>query len=157
MTVKKTANLVTSLAILAGVGLIYRESQRIEVATVHAYGPNFFPGILMGALALLAVALAFQSIDFKGEKTSSGSGNAPVVVNKAALVLQSVFVAFLILYLIVMPYFGYAASTVLFLFASMALLGERVLKSLAFYALTACAVTGALYYVFGEILLLFLP
>lgn len=154
MTIKKPADFIASLALFGIVGMVYQQSRQIEVTTVHAYGPNFFPSILMGALLLFAVCLAWQSIDFSGEKNANGNRT---IINRTALILQSSFVAALVAYLIVMPFIGYVPSTFLFLFSAMALLGERKPKNLAFYAFLACVVTGVLYYIFGELLLLFLP
>ena len=153
MTVKKPADLMASLVIFAAVGAMLHQSRQIEVTTVHAYGPNFFPGMLMAVLALLAACLAWHSIDFSGKREAA----VQVRINKSVLFLQCAFVAALIAYLIVMPLIGYVPSTLLFLFSTMALLGERKPKDLAFYALLACVITGVLYYIFAELLLLFLP
>lgn len=155
MIIKKPADLTASLVILAGVGLMYREMRLIEVTTVHAMGPNFFPGILLGVLTVLALCLAFQSLTFGERETPSAKKNA--TLNMTALTMQAAFVGTLILYLAVLPYLGYVPSTTLFLTAAMTLLGERKLRDIALYLLVAAVVTGALYYIFAELLLLFLP
>lgn len=155
MIIKKPADLTASLVLLGGVGLMYHEMRLIEVTTVHAMGPNFFPAILLGLLTVLALCLAFQSMSFGEKEAPSDQKSTPL--NMGALTMQLAFVGTLVLYLAVLPYLGYILGTVLFLTAATTLLGERKLKNIAFYLLLSATVTGALYYIFAELLLLFLP
>ena len=154
MTIKNPADFISSLVLLAFVGVLYHESLNIRITFIIAYGPRFFPYVIMSALALLAVCLAWQSVDFSGEQKPVAD---KITVNKTALLMQASFLAAFAAYLILMPTLGYLLSTILFLFSTMILLGERKPKDLLLNAAVACTVAGALYYIFGKVLLIFLP
>ena len=160
MFIKKPGDFISSLVLIAFVGLMYYESQNIRASFIIAYGPKFFPYAVLSVLTLLAVILALQSIDFSG-KQKPAAGEQPVAnkitINKTALLLQFAFIAAFVVYLILMPRIGYLLSTILFLFSTMVLLGDRKPKELAISAASACALAGGLYYIFTHMLQIFLP
>ncbi len=155
MAIKNLSNLLISLLLLIGTACMYWQMQQIEVSTVHAMGPNFFPGMLLSLLFFLSLCLAYQSIDFK--KSDKEEEKKDTAIDVQALILQLAFVSILILYVFLLPYLSYIPSTILFLSITMTLLGKRTVKDIASYVLIASIVTGIIYYIFGKILLLFLP
>jgi hypothetical protein len=158
MIVKNRGDLISSVVVLAGVGILFHQSTLIEVTTEHAGGPNFFPRILMGILSVLALILALRSVSpAEGPAAAATPSDKKSVFKLTTFKLQLSLICFLFLYLAAMPFIGYAPGTALFLTSSMYLLGDRSLKNLVAYAVLAVVVTGLLNYIFGHLLHLFLP
>ncbi len=154
MTVKKPADLIASLVLMAVTGTLYYQSLGIEVAVENAGGPRFFPLILIATLGLLSLALACQSLGRAEDESESGGKG--IAIN-GALLMQVALVAMLAAYLVIMPLIGYVPSTIAFLIGGMGLLGGRTPKDIALYAVVSAVSAGILYYIFGELLYLFLP
>jgi putative tricarboxylic transport membrane protein len=153
MTVKKPADLATAVVLLIGVGFVYKESLKIDTSLNYALGPLFFPYLLMAAIALLSAALALQSVSFRGTGGTARSG--PGI--SGSLIMQAALIVSLVVYLVVLPVLGYIPATILFLSGSMILLSNRKPGTVAVAVGAAVVVTVSLWFLFGKILLLFLP
>jgi hypothetical protein len=157
MTVKKPADLAAAVVLLIGTGFAYNESRLIDTSLNYALGPLFVPYLLLGAIALLSVILALQSISFKQAASASAPRPGIGIGINAGTALQVAFIAWLIAYLVMLPHLGYVPSTILFLSGGAMLLGDRKPKTVAIAVGIAAVVTVALWFLFGRVLLLFLP
>ncbi len=150
----KSNNLIMSLILLASSFALYVEVGNIDTTMSYALGPVFFPKLLTGILALLSLILLIQSIDVTGRKNWC----APIrVFDATAFSLRWSLVGVMLLYLLVLPLLGYTIATIPFLFVTMCLLGPRTPKNLVIYGITSVLVTMGLRYIFGTLLMLFLP
>ncbi len=108
-------------------------------------GPAFFPRLLALALAALALTLVVRAV--------AGRSDASRLPEIRAGRLAAVLVV-LVLYAVVLPYFGFLIATPLMLGAVIWLLGLRAWLSLA---VTAAGVTVVLWLVFARLLHVLLP
>jgi hypothetical protein len=157
MTVKNRSDLISGLVVLAGVGIMFHQSTLIDVAVAHAGGPTFFPRILLGLLAVLSLTQILRSVSWDAPAAETASSDKISGYKPAIFKLQAGLIGLVCLYLAAMPFLGYAVSTVLFLIASMYLLGKRSLKQLAVYTVVSIITAALLDYTFGHLLQLFLP
>jgi hypothetical protein len=121
-----------------------------------ALGPRFFPLMLTSAMSALSMIVVMQSIDFSGtirkKNVEKSEKKDPVAVK-----MQWIFIGLLAAYIGLMPVVGYSAATFGFCFLAMSLLGPRGKKSVCVNALMAAITSAALTYIFGHLLMLFLP
>lgn len=150
----KTGDLIMAVALFAFSIALYVQTGEIDTTMVYAMGPVFFPKILVYTLGGLSLLLMFQSVDFTGRKHWCAKARK---TDANTVVLRWVLVGLTLIYLFILPIFGYVYATMPFLFAAMCLLGPVKPKNLATYAVVSVAVTLGLQYIFATLLKLFLP
>jgi putative tricarboxylic transport membrane protein len=113
--------------------------------------PGLTPGLISAFMLVLSAVLMLRSRRFRLPFTLAAPG---VEARRVATVFGLVF-----LYVLVMPWIGYALATFLMLFAFQTIfVGRRDLKFLLIWGGgLSLVLTAALYYVFGQIFLIPLP
>ncbi len=119
-------------------------------------GPGFYPRIILGVTAVLALALIISDVINHRRKTGTPAAtDAPATPNYA--LVAATFVIF-ILYVAALPYAGFRLSTLLFVAALQSTLKPpRSLKQAAIVALTALVTTAVVYVLFENYLAVLLP
>ena len=114
----KKADIGTGIGLIVFSAWIFWYASEYSKATIYYYGPNFFPQVLAGAMAICAIILivraltgksmeATSSIDFKGFLRMLGA------------------IGICIGYLFLMQVIGFAMGTVVFLFVLMMYIGQK--------------------------------
>ncbi|MBG0777940.1 MAG: tripartite tricarboxylate transporter TctB family protein [Desulfovibrionaceae bacterium] len=152
----KTGDFVTALILLLFGALLFQRCCALRPACIIAGGPVFFPKIIIGIMVLLSLVLIYQSVERTGGKVPGAKARSAADPWQT-LVLRWSLVGLVAIYLLVMPWLGYAPATILFLVAAMCMLGPTKPRNIAIYCVVSGAVTGVLYYVFGVMLTVFLP
>jgi hypothetical protein len=113
--------------------------------------PGLTPGLISAFMLVLSAVLMLRSRRFRLPLTLS----APSVEARRVLIVFGL----VFLYVLVMPWIGYAVATFLMLFAFQSIfVARRDLKFLLIWgAGLSLFLTAALYYVFGQIFLIPLP
>jgi len=157
----RTNDCIMALVLLAVSGVFYQQTTTFDPAVVYAFGPVFFPRIAIGIVAALSLILLYQSVDFSGARAASvkAGKDAKAVAPKdwGTMFLRWSLVGMALAYVVTLPLAGYMATTILFLFATMCLLGPRKLRNLATYGAVSVTATLVLYFTFGSLLKMFLP
>ncbi|MBN2657605.1 MAG: tripartite tricarboxylate transporter TctB family protein [Spirochaetales bacterium] len=112
-------------------------------------GPGFFPRILAVALVLFCLVLIIQNLAGKGEKGESGFDIKDPGVHRSALVLLIT-----VLYAVIIPFAGFVAASVIYLFILMYLMKLR--KWIQMIAVST-GVSFAIYFIFSVLLKIALP
>ncbi len=112
-------------------------------------GPDFFPRILLAAMALESIFLILFSLRVT-MNTGADSAKPESLLQGRPLIMLGVF----LVYVYLATLFGYIASTIAFLILSFYLLGVRALLPLV---LIPPAITFASYYMFEILLNVYLP
>jgi len=150
----KTGDMFMALGLMVLSAALYYQCGNIDDTMAYALGPIFFPKMLIGVLAVLSLALFFQSVDFTGKK----GWTAPARAGSAhAAVLRWSLVGLTLAYLALLPVIGYLIATIPFLFAGMCLLGPVKSRNLIVYGVTSLIVSFGLQFIFATLLKLFLP
>ena len=97
-------------------------------------------------------AMTFPAILY----STAEPGSAATAANMIAAGL-GLAVALLLAYLLVLPWAGYLAATIPFLFCSMLFLGPRAPKNIVTYAVLSTGMSLLLKFIFGNLLKFFLP
>lgn len=153
MRVVEKGNFAAAIALLLATAGFWIEGKNVsDIGGGDAFGPLFFPHMLLLIIALLALVLLAQSISFSNsaDKTQASAGSW---VNKD----QLIFVGLFLLYLLVLPFAGYVPSTLGYLAINMVYLGKRSLNWYAIYTCCVICVTSLIYYIFAYVMKLFLP
>jgi len=156
MTIKKTEELTLSLICMAGAAYLFGYSYTMPHYTYFSIGPLLFPRIILGAIFVLSTCLAWHNVDFTGRSKPAAPAK-PDPAKRQGSILRAGVIILLLVYLVVLPYAGYRAATMVFLFVNMAFLGPRTKKMLGLYAVIAVITTLSMQYLFGTVLKLFLP
>jgi hypothetical protein len=113
--------------------------------------PGLTPGLISAFMLVLSAVLMLRSRRFR----------LPLTLSAPSLEARRVLIVFglVFLYVLVMPWIGYAVATFLMLFAFQSIfVARRDLKFLLIWgAGLSLFLTAALYYVFGQIFLIPLP
>ncbi len=142
------ADAVIGLVLLAIAGAVVWLAADIQSPPFVPVGPAFFPRLLAGLLALLAVLLLVR-----GLHAGRGQGGAPRARPAPALLVFGPLAG----YLLLVPRLGFFTSTFLFVTAMGALLGERRPAALGRAVVVAAVATGACYLVFERYLRVLFP
>jgi putative tricarboxylic transport membrane protein len=117
---RRTVDLIAATAFLAGVAVMTWESYAdtyLETGQGVAHDAVFYPRILLGVIALLAIMLGVSAL------ARHSSADAPIAAMRwrvaAALVVATS------LYVVMMPLFGFLATTIVFVAVVPVLLGFR--------------------------------
>lgn len=111
----------------------------------HDTGPAFLPRLLLGALAMEAIALILSAM----------SKNAQSVPMKPVFQLKPmVMLAAFVVYICLTTFFGYIIATMAFMLLAFFLLGVRTMWTLI---LVPPLITFATYFLFGSVLNIYLP
>jgi len=142
----RRADLLIGLGLLVFAALYFRESFHIVRGFASdRLGPAFFPRLLAGALATLAIDLVARAV-------SGRSDPAPPPPVRAATLAGVIGVT--ALYVLVLPRVGFLLGTPPLLGAVIWLMGLRDWRGLLG---TAVGATLVLYFVFGRFLHVLLP
>lgn len=144
----------SAITILMIMAICWQESHNIDTTLNFSLGPLFFPRILMGAIALSSLFLLIRSIGFACASARARSG---AQLDYAAICWRIFLLTLTFFYILALPYAGYTPCTLIFLFATMCCLGKRKLVNLVIYAIIAAVMTFGLYWIFSDLLHLFLP
>lgn len=162
---------LAAILFLGSVFLFYETWQIREIFS-YSFGPRVFPRIILGLMALLSACLFAQSLG-PGQPPGHGRGQACDHASQRAAapsrkrdetgpasreaLLRAGLIILLSAYIVALPYVGYTAATMPFLFAGMVFLGRRVPKALLLYAVLSVGITLLLKFIFGTLLKFFLP
>lgn len=108
-------------------------------------GPAFMPRLLLGALALEAVALILSAVSKKTDVVS---------MNRIFQLKPMVMLASFVVYIYLTTFFGYIIATMAFMLLAFFLLGIRGIWTLV---LVPPLITFTTYFLFGSILGIYLP
>ena len=140
---------VTGLAVLAASLVLFGLTLELRPNALVPIGPGFYPRIVLGLTAVLALSLVV--FDFLGPKKASSAGNL-----NHGLVL-AVFAIFG-LYVGALPYLGFRIATFAFVAALQATLEPpRAARAWAVVGVTALVTTVATWFLFEHYLHVLLP
>ena len=111
----------------------------------HDIGPAFLPRLLLGALAIEALALILQAVSRNAESARMKS-----IFQFKPLIMLASFVV----YIYLTTFFGYIIATMAFMLLAFFLLGMRTVWTLI---LVPPLITFATYFLFGSALNIYLP
>lgn len=153
-----TKDLLFSLFLLSVCILFYQQAGDIKNVTggiiIWDVGPAFFPKIVSVIGSILAIVYFFQSLFFGADTADSKEKE---VEKTSGLKLQVGTLVLLLLYIYTLPRIGYVQATVPFVFLGMFFLGPKSFKNCATYLVFSVITTFSLWYLFGQLLKLFLP
>ncbi len=119
-------------------------------------GPGFYPRIVLGITAALALALIIADIINQQRKTTTAPAATPDTAPNYGLVAAT-FLIF-ILYVAALPYLGFRLSTLAFVAVLQSTLRPpRSLKQWIIVAITALVTTAVIYVMFDSYLAVLLP
>lgn len=143
---KKADIVLSGLTLLLSL-YVFVETAQFPQDQVLLVGPAFFPRLLAGSMAILALNLLFQAL--KGKSTKAPTFNAQGGVQRLLLTLLV-----LVIYIVLLPKLGFIVAGVLFLLVLMFLFGLRKYLIILF---SSIAVTVAVYFTFHNLLNIALP
>ena len=160
----------TGLAVLAASLALFWATLGLERHPMVPVGPAFYPRIVLGVCAVLALVLVVMDVwgrrklgpRLRGGDDSRGS-DGHVVPAKAGIqapnyALVLVCFAIFTVYVVLLPYLGFRLSTFLFLLAMpMALERPKDRRRWVVMAVVAVVATLAVYYLFEHYLHVLLP
>jgi hypothetical protein len=137
------------LAVLAASLLLFGLTLGLKPSPLVPIGPGFYPRIVLGVTAILAVALI--AFDLAGRKKHSSA-------EKPAYAAVALHFAVFGVYVVALPWLGFRIATFAYVAATNALLDvPRAPRGWLRVALLALATTLATYFVFERYLLVLLP
>lgn len=154
MHIANKKDFISALVLFFIMGVFYMDSRRIDLMGGTDLGPLFFPYVMMGIIALLALMLLVSSLSFS---TPAQPVSAVAHTAKEWNKDQCIFIALFMVYLLALPFGGYVLSTVVYLLINMIYLGKKENKWYMIYTFSTVGVTALVYYIFAKIMLLFLP
>lgn len=142
----KKINLVSSVLLLIFSGSLYYVASTFPVRAgrVAVLNPGFYPQLLAGILAVLAVLLLITALMQKSQipkKFLEGT-------SKRSKILLGITVCMLILFPIILEYFGFTIATFIFMAVLIYSLSDRKKYSVLTMFLVTLANTTAIYLVF---------
>lgn len=143
---------IAALVILAVSVALFAMTAGLRDSPFVPVGPGFYPRIVLGVTALLAVAVLASDIAMRRR----GGASPPVrIANKGRI--AALFAAFA-LYLVALPPLGFRVSTFIFLALAQAVLAPpRNARQSITLVIVALVATAATWFVFERYLLLLLP
>lgn len=142
----RRADLAAGLLLLAFAAVYYQQSFLIVRGFASdRLGPAFFPRLLAGALAVLALALLARAVGGRSDPSPPPAARTGLLA--ATLVL-------LVAYALVMPRVGFLVASPVFFAAVLVCLGVREPVPVT---AVAVGLTAVLYVVFGRLLGVLLP
>ena len=152
----------TGLAVLAASLALFRATVGLEGHPMVPVGPAFYPRIVLGVTALMAMALVVMDVwarsgaRLRGRERHVAPANASVPPPNYLLVVIA-FAAFT-LYVVSLPYLGFRLATFLFLVAMPVVL-ERPTSRRRWIVVVALATVATVvaYYLFERYLQVLLP
>jgi len=122
-------------------------------------GPGFYPRIILGVTAVLALALIISDVTNRRRKTDTPAATATAATAAAPNygLVAATFVIFM-LYVAALPYVGFRLSTLVFVAALQSTLKPpRSVKQAVIVAITALVTTVVIYILFENYLAVLLP
>ncbi|WP_302736613.1 tripartite tricarboxylate transporter TctB family protein [uncultured Desulfovibrio sp.] len=156
MHIRKRSDCILAVLLFLGAVFFYYETYQIREVFSYSFGPRVFPRIILGLTALLAACLFVQSLGTVPVAHCAEEAKDPRA-SRQGLWLRGGVVALLLAYLLVLPWAGYLAATIPFLFCSMLFLGPRAPKNIVTYAVLSTGMSLLLKFIFGNLLKFFLP
>jgi len=142
----RRADLLIGLGLLVVAAVYFQQSFAITRGFASdRLGPAFFPRLLGGVLAILALTLVMRALSGRSDPTPPPAMRLGVFLGTLVL---------MVVYSLVLPRVGFLLATPLLLAAVIWLLGLRRWGTMA---ATAIGVTGVLYIVFARMLKVLLP
>ncbi|HEX7126118.1 MAG TPA: tripartite tricarboxylate transporter TctB family protein [Thermodesulfobacteriota bacterium] len=142
----RRADAVIALVLLALAGLVFWRARDIASPPFVPLSAAFFPKVLAGVLAILALILLVQGLRARRRRSPS----APVL---PALLVFGPLGA----YLLLVPVLGFFSATFFFVLAEGILLGERRAAALGRAVAVAAGTTVVCYLVFERYLRVLFP
>jgi putative tricarboxylic transport membrane protein len=142
----------TGLVVLAASLFLFWATLGLERHPMVPVGPGFYPRLVLGGTALLALMLVV--VDVIAHRVGRAAASSPPARYGAVVVAFAVFAA----YVISLPYVGFRVATLAFLVVMQAVLDRPTNKRrwilVAVVAMVATAIT---YYLFDGYLKVLLP
>ncbi len=156
MHIRKRSDCLLAVIIFLGAVFFYYETYQIREVFSYSFGPRVFPRIVLALTALLAVCLFIQSLGTAPAAHGAKEAGEPHAFRQG-LRLRGGVTLLLLAYLLALPWAGYLAATIPFLFCCMLFLGPRRPKNILLYASLAAGMSLLLKFIFGTLLKFFLP
>lgn len=148
LTVKQ-GDLIMGIILLGFAVALYYSSYHFtgyQFETVpYDMGPAFLPRLLLGAMAIEAIALILTAVS----KSTPSDRMKPIFQLRPVLMLSS-----FVVYIYLATLFGYILATLAFMILAFFLLGVRTAWTLI---LVPPLITFATYFLFGSVLNIYLP
>lgn len=142
----------TGLAVLAASLALFWATLGLERHPMVPVGPGFYPRIVLGITALMALALV--AADLLGGRKARAPTSGPGANYRLVAVAFGIFGV----YVLVLPWLGFRLATLLFLLAMPAALEPpRSRRRWITIAVLAVVATAATYFVFERYLHVLLP
>lgn len=150
-----TKDRILSITILLLLALMYKETYKFSEKTDWLmFAPSFYPRIVIITVGVVTLFLLIRS--FIVPKGSGAKPGASVAGKKYAKVLLMFFLT--VVYVSVLPLWGFIVSTILYLMISqLALGGIRNTKNVAFISAVSCSAVFIVHMVFQNVLKIWLP
>lgn len=144
---------VASIVLLLAMVAFFIESKRIDITGGVDLGPLFFPYLMISIIFILSIILLFKSISFtkpNGEHQNQKFFNTTKD--------QNIFLLLFFAYLIALPIISYLPATIIYLLITMIYLGQsKIKKWIIIYICSTLGMTAFVYYIFANVMSLFLP
>lgn len=121
----------------------------LGVGYENTIGPEFFPAVMTGAIAVLSILLMARSI-WSGQVAEKG----PSLAAKATLLRMGLFIILLTVYVFIYEILGFVLASVIILPCGMFMLGERRLLHIFLFP---CILVGLAWLAFTKVMMVPLP
>lgn len=145
----KTADISSAIIGLLLSAYVWVVSASFPKDIVMKIGPDFFPRIIAGALALASIALLVQALTGKSSEEA-----APIKLTDPGIIRAIAFLVLATVYVSIMDFLGFIIATVICLLTAMYLLKLRNIKNML---LVSLATSLGVYFAFSTILGIQLP
>jgi hypothetical protein len=143
----------TGLVLLAASAALFWATLGLERHPMVPVGPAFYPRIVLGITALLALMLLASDLLARRQRREAPPGTTRLRYGLVA----AAFAVFTV-YVLSLPYLGFRLATFLFMVAMQAALDPpRGARRWAMVAVIALATAGVTYYAFDQYLHVLLP
>jgi putative tricarboxylic transport membrane protein len=145
------------LALILLVGVMFAETFNFpEKSDWQMYSPAFYPRIILTIIGILTMVLSIRSFKLAKQSTESNGNDAKQSFWKEYGNIILLFVVFGI-YAVLLPQIGFIMASILYLFASQAILMGIGKKPLILNSTVSLVATLAVYFIFTNILGVWLP
>ncbi|HZG73166.1 MAG TPA: tripartite tricarboxylate transporter TctB family protein [Chondromyces sp.] len=154
--VLKNKDIMSGLLLLIVSIVMYTATNTFKTLTTTNVGPDFMPKIIAAFIAIFSIVIvvsAYRSLkNQKGQMDTEAEGAGETSYAPVFITL-----AFMIGYLMLMPYIGFLIMTAIYLFLQIYLLAEEGKKKVILFAFISVVSSAIIYYVFRSIFHVMLP
>ena len=155
--IRNINNCILGTVLLLLAAFLFHETYFFREVHSFSFGPRIFPRVILGLIGLCSCIMILQSLTFEEKPAEKKQEEDKNGFDLSVFAMRVGMIALLVIYIAVLPIVGYLPGSIVFLFLTMLLLGERTLKHVALYAVVSVVTTFTLSYIFGTLLRFFLP